>query len=118
MDEPTSPDAAIGTLRDLIAGGRYRDALDAFRSAERAGVRDEPEAVLLAATAATRLGELEAGASLAGAALESFRARTDDDGRMRVMNLLGAIAFERGDLTRAEERFDEALRMAEQTRDS
>ena len=88
MDEPGFSDPTVGLLRELIAGVRYRDALDAFRSAERAGPRPGAETVLLAAT-----------------------------GACGVMNLIGAIAFELGDLSQAEAGFDEALRLAEQSRD-
>jgi len=111
-------DELIGTLRELLASGSFQRALDAFRQAERAGPVLDPEAGLLAATAATRLGELAAGAVLAGGALDGFRARADDDGQMRVMNLLGAIGFERGDLNRSEACFDQALRLAYGSRDS
>ncbi len=118
MSDPTPADQLVGTLRGLIASGGFQAALDAFHAAERAGTRLEAEAGLLAATAATRLGDLATGAALAAGALEEFRARADDDGHMRVMNLLGAIGFERGDLSRAEACFDQALRLALHTRDS
>lgn len=71
-----------------------------------------PDAVLLAATSATRQGALEQADHLAHEALGGFRLRVDDDGRMRALNLLGAIAFERGAMDLAAERFTGALAAA------
>ena len=118
MVDPTPTDDLVGALRTLIASGGFQKALDAFRGAVRAGARLDAEASLLAATAATRVGDLAVAAALADDALGRFRARADDDGRLRVMNLLGAIGFERGELTGAEACFEEALRLAQRTRDS
>lgn len=57
--------------------------------------------MLLAATAATRLGDLEAARWLADGALAGSLAR--GDGRMRALNLLGVIEFEQGRLDDAED---------------
>ena len=83
----------------MLAEGRFKEALDAFRALEGSPV--PPDLQLMAATAATRLGDLGLGAALAESALERFRARSDDDGRMRSQNLLGVIEFERGNLERS-----------------
>ena len=77
-----------------------------------------PDAQLLAATAATRLGEFPTAESLAGEALAQFRSRGDADGRMRSLNLLGVIRFERGRLGEAEQSLAEALNLATQLGDS
>ncbi len=104
-------------LRQLVEAGRFREALTEHeRGGERLG--RVPEAELLAATAATRLGELGRGVTLAESALERFRHRADTDGRMRTMNLLGAIAFEHGRLEEAERCFGEALELARVLEDS
>ena len=71
-----------------------------------------PTELLQHAVAATRRGELEAGQIGATNALELFRSRGDQDGRARAVNLLGAIAFERGELTEAETSFAESLSLA------
>lgn len=71
-----------------------------------------PDAVLLTATSATRQGALDEADRLAHEALGGFRLRVDDDGRMRALNLLGAIAFERGETAAAAERFAGALEIA------
>ena len=110
-DDPTHQ------LRELVRGGRFPEALEWYRRAERelAGGAD---AQLLAATAATRLGEFALAAALAEEALGRFTARGDLDGRMRALNLLGVIGFERGRLEDAEARLSEALTLAYRLEDS
>jgi tetratricopeptide (TPR) repeat protein len=112
MPLPPLPDDPARELRTLVEAGRFREALDAHRRGGDPADRTRPEVALLAATAATRLGELTTGVTLAESALERFRARADTDGRMRAMNLLGAIAFEQGRLEEAERCFGEALELA------
>lgn len=111
-----SPDDPAGSIRVLLAEGRFKDALDAFRSIEGGSV--PPDVQLMAATAATRLGELGLAAALAEGSLERFRARADDDGRMRAQNLLGVIEFERGDLERSRQCFTDALGLARALKDT
>jgi tetratricopeptide (TPR) repeat protein len=111
-DDPTT------LLRELVGAGRFGDALRAFRELDGASVRRQPVLLLLAATAATRLGDLEAARPLAQGALAGFRARGDRDGRMRTLNLLGVIGFEQGRLDDAEESFREALALALELSDS
>lgn len=109
--DPLHPDDPTRELRQLVEAGRFREALEAYAGSGSRGPR-APEAELLAATAATRVGELGQAVNLAEAALERFRHRADTDGRMRTMNLLGAIAFEHGRLEEAERCFGEALELA------
>jgi tetratricopeptide (TPR) repeat protein len=111
-----SADDAAGSIRVLLAEGRFREALAEFRRREDGPV--PPDVQLMAATAATRLGELGLGAALAEASLERFRVRADDDGRMRAQNLLGVIEFERGNLERSQQCFNEALGLARALRDT
>jgi hypothetical protein len=111
-----SPDDPAGSIRVLLAEGRFKEALDAFRRLEGRPV--PPDLQLMAATAATRLGELGIGAALAEASLERFRARADDDGRMRAQNLLGVIEFEQGHLERSRQCFTEALGLARALKDT
>ncbi len=113
-----SNDDATGPLRELMQEGRFADALAAFRELPQAAVVRRPDAQLLAATAATRLGELAGAEELAGAALEQFHARGDADGRLRSLNLLGVIYFERGRMPDAERVLAEALGLANQLGDS
>jgi tetratricopeptide (TPR) repeat protein len=110
-DDPTHQ------LRELVRAGRFREALDWYRRAE-GDLTARPDAQLLAATAATRLGDFAVAAALAGEALQRFTARADVDGRMRTLNLLGVIGFERGRLADAEEHLSEALNLAYRLGDS
>jgi tetratricopeptide (TPR) repeat protein len=105
-------------LRDLLAAGRFQEALERYRELADSPESRRPDVRLLAATAATRLGELASAASLADEALKQFRARGDRDGSMRTLNLLGAIHWERGQMTDSERCFGEALQLARQLRDS
>lgn len=114
---PPAGDAAEA-LRDLVAAGRFADALRTFRELDGPSVRRRPELLLLAATAATRVGDLDGARSLAEAALAGFRSRGDRDGRMRALNLLGVIGFEQGRLDDAEEAFRGALSLARELGDS
>jgi Flp pilus assembly protein TadD len=108
--EPLDP---ARELRQLVETGRFREALGVHERTRDPAVRGRPEVALLAATAATRVGEFGQGVMLAETALERFRARADADGRMRAQNLLGAIAFENGRLDTAERAFGEALELAQ-----
>ena len=103
-------------LRELVRTGRFREALETFRRV--AASRTTADARLLAATAATRLGELDLAETLADEAVRRFAERGDFDGRMRALNLLGVIGFERGQLTAAERRLAEALSIAYRLDDS
>jgi tetratricopeptide (TPR) repeat protein len=113
-----SPYDPIGPLRELVRSGRFAEALASFRRMSEDVVRHRPDAQLLAATAATRLGELSIAEELAVASLEQFHARGDDDGRLRSLNLLGVIYFERGRMQDAERVLAEALGLANQLNDS
>jgi tetratricopeptide (TPR) repeat protein len=114
MHEPTEPtaDTLLPTLRALLSAGRFSEALKQHRRVEDAPGARRPEARLLAATAAMRIGDLETAQRLAMLALRQFTQRADSDGRMRTANLLGALHFERGHLEVAERSFAEALRLA------
>ncbi|MDQ3427024.1 MAG: tetratricopeptide repeat protein [Gemmatimonadota bacterium] len=103
-------------LRELVASGRFREALELHQRAEGTAA-GRPEAQLLAATAATRVGNLGAAESLAAEAHEGFRGRADHDGRMRALNLLGAIAFEHGHLSKAEQHFHQVMLLARELDD-
>ena len=110
-DDPARP------LRELAGSGRFREVLETYEAASDQ-LRQRPDAQLLAATAATRLGQFSLGVSLAEGALERFRSRADSDGRMRAMNLLGVIAFEHGRPQDAERAFGEVLELARLMNDS
>jgi tetratricopeptide (TPR) repeat protein len=109
--------AVAQALRALLGAGRFQDALEQFRDLTVPESR-LPDVQLLAATAATRMGELDVGTNLSVEALGQFSTRGDRDGRMRTVNLLGAIHWERGHIADAEWCFAEALRLARQLEDS
>lgn len=111
IDAAPAPDDPTAALRQGLSAGHFRDVLDHYIGS---GItpQSRPEATLIAATAATRLGELHIASDLAGQALSAFVARADADGRMRAINLIGAIAFEHGNLTDAESAFARALELA------
>lgn len=106
----------VAELRQLLSDGRFSDAL-AWHERQDAA-RTRPDAELLVATAATRVGRYSLGESLAASSLERFRLRADDDGRMRAVNLLGAIHWHRGHLDEAQRCFTVALDLAQRLRDT
>jgi len=103
-------------MRDLLSQGRFPEVLAEFRQLQ--GRNLPPDALLFAATAATRLGDFGLGTSSATAALDRFHSRADDDGRMRSLNLLGVIAYERGQLDQAEKCFTQSLELARKLGDN
>ncbi len=118
MDRAPLADDAGHQLRELVRSGRFGEALEWFGRIEDSPAGRRPDARLLAATAATRLGEFPAAERLADNALTLFQARGDADGRMRSLNLLGVIRFERGRLGEAEQSLAEALDLATQLGDT
>lgn len=118
MDVSIASDDPFRELRALVAAGRFQEAVELYRAAGDPRWRQSPEAQLLAATSATRVGDFRLAAPLAEAAENSFRTSADQDGRMRTTNLLGALAWEQGRLADAEERFGEALSLARDLNDS
>lgn len=110
--------AVAQALRALLAEGRFQNVLERYLELGSAPEAGRPDVQLLAATAATRLGDLDRGSTLALQALALFRARGDADGRMRCLNLLGAIHWERGRIEEAERCWAEAQGLARQLGDS
>ena len=114
---PPTPDPG-SAIRELVRSGRFGEGLAAFRQLGEPRLRGRPDLLLLAATAAARLGDFAAAEAFSREALEGFRKRGDRDGRMRSLNLLGVIGFERGRLQEAEVAFVEALTLARQLADT
>lgn len=117
MIAPTAEPDLVAILRALLGAGRYRDVLTSWLAAAPPEAR-RSEALLLAATASMRLGEVARAGELAAEALEGFRLRADQDGRLRALNLLGAVAFEVGALDEAAARFEMARALARQLSDT
>ena len=114
MMVPADP---LAPLRTLLSEGRFREAVE-WRLEGEAAVTGRPDGRLMAATAALRIGEVELGQQDAVLALDEFTAQTDRDGRMRCLNLLGAVAFERGNMESAGERFTAGLELAQALNDT
>ena len=117
MSTPLAEDVTQ-QLRRLVQTGRFGDALARYQRIEATPDGRRPEAQLLAATAATRVGELALGESMVADALERFRSRGDADGRLRALNLLGVVSWERGRMREAEEYLAQALNLARYLGDS
>ena len=110
--------AIAQSLRTLLQAGRFQDTLELYRTVSENPDARRADVQLLAATAATRLGELTVAGALANEALRLFHGRGDRDGAMRALNLLGAIHWERGEMADAERCFSEALRLSRELKDS
>ena len=109
------PADGVSAVAALCGLNRYEEAVDCyFRLGE--GDRENPIAQLWAATAAARLGRFSAAIALATSAEEGLRERGSQE-QIRVLNLLGALALERGDLGEAERRFRAVLAQTEVSSD-
>lgn len=104
-------------LRALLQAGRFREAVQAFAESDEAD-RTSADALWLVATAHGKMGEFPQARVYALEALAGFTRRLDDDGAMKAENLLGAEAFERGDLDEAARRFAAARRLAQRLDDT
>lgn len=118
MTDFSTPQDPARELRQLVATGRFREAVETYRTTEDRAWRSLPEVQLLAATGATRLGDFELAQPLADAAAVTYRRGADRPGRMRATNLLGALAWEQGAVGAAESHFGEALALAHELADS
>lgn len=72
----------------------------------------DPKVAYQVAEALLHLGHVERALSLVLAAEAEFRARHDHINLLSALNLAGAVQFELGDLTGAEERFSDLLELA------
>ncbi len=117
MIAPTAEPDLVAILRALTSAGRHREVVASWLAAPAAEGR-RTEALLLAATASMRLGDVVRAGDLAAEAAEGFRLRADQDGRLRALNLLGAVAFEQGALDDAMTRFEMARTLARQLGDT
>jgi hypothetical protein len=88
-------------LKHLVEARRYREAVESYRACEAPDQRMDPENRWLAANAAARTGDLIQSRELALAAFEQFASAGQHSGLMQVTNLLGIIAFERGQIMQA-----------------
>lgn len=118
MNFTSGSDDTLRELRQLVGSGRFRDAVDYYQRQTDDQWRANPDAQLLAATSATRLGDFSLAAPLAESANIKFREKTDRHGRMRASNLLGVVRIEQGLVAEAEQHLGEALALAHELADS
>lgn len=97
--------------RALLEAGQFQAVMDRY-AAEPIDRANDPSIGLAAATAATRLRRFAAGERLASSALAGFGSRADEDGRLRVLNLIGAISYEKGELVEACRAWTDSLALA------
>jgi tetratricopeptide (TPR) repeat protein len=97
----------VSRVAALCGLNRFEEAVESYFRLDADG-RENPTAQLWAATAAARLGQYSAAKALATAAEAGFKERGSPE-EIRVLNLLGALALERGDLLDAERRFRAVL---------
>jgi tetratricopeptide (TPR) repeat protein len=117
MIAPAAEPDLVAILRALTSAGRYREVLASWLAAPPAEAR-RSDALLLVATASMRLGDVVRAGELAAEAAEGFRLRADQDGRLRALNLQGAVAFEQGALDDAARQFEMARTLARQLGDT
>jgi hypothetical protein len=100
-----------------VREGRFREAVETYQALRAPADRQNPDNQLFAADAATRLGDLTLGYQLAIAAFEQFAAAGRQPELMQASNLLGAIAFERGQLELAFGYFSSSCQIARDLND-
>ncbi len=109
-------DDPLRTTRQAVNDGRFREAIRELAQLPDE-VRRAPEAQLLSAMAAWRLGEFSRSYATALEARDGFRTRGDVDGEMRAENVAAAGAFALGDLAAADRGFTRALELADELSD-
>ncbi len=106
--------AELERLEAQRSWGAIRDRV-AFL--DDSNIAADPKVAFLVAEALVHLGDMERALSLALAAEAEFRSRHDAVNLMAALNLVGAVAFELGDLQGAEERFSDLLELARERGD-
>lgn len=108
-----SPSTIDDPLRDLVEDSRFREALSLFLEWSESSIELTPDSQLLAAHAATRIGEFGLATRLAGMAQPEFRALGNEIAVIDCANLLGAVAFLQGNIEEAETQFRSVMQLAE-----
>ncbi|MEO8200969.1 MAG: tetratricopeptide repeat protein [Gemmatimonadota bacterium] len=99
-----SPSGEAAAIAELVVGNRYEEALEHFFELG-ASCRGDSLCQYWAATAAARLGRYPAAMTLASGAEAAFTGDRRSKEYIRLINLLGALALEQGDVKAAESRF-------------
>ncbi len=110
--------AQLGHAQELANKGQFA-AVVGFLSAERRDIlHRSPTLALLRGIAHARLGDYERGRAWVVIALDRSRETADGHVEARALNVLGAIAFERGTIDEAERHFSQGLEAAKQIDDT
>jgi tetratricopeptide (TPR) repeat protein len=112
MTVPAAGARVEARLSRLLDQGRCPDVLVWYRADRARQASTGPELDLLVATAAARTADYELASRLAARALAVYDARRDDAGRLRCINVLGGVAFERGLFHEATMRFQQVVSLA------
>ena len=115
--EMAGESALLIELRRLTERGRHREVADRLAALQRESVAKRAPLSLLAAEAYGRLGEYDAAAEWASAALTVAAASGDRHAELRAINDCGAIALERGDGEQAERWFTTELDLSREPPD-
>lgn len=111
MTPNPQPATPAPTLEELYASGRFAETLALYRAgtSPRQGA---VESALMAAIAAARTGAFEEAWQLATTTLAEVTRRHDREQQLRILNLMGGVSLEQGELDRAEVAFNNAARIA------
>ncbi len=104
-------------LERLASDRRWGEIRDRLAEFDDVALTREPKIAFHLAEALIHLANLERALNLSLAAEAEFRSRHDSANLMAALNLSGAIQFELGDLTGAEERFSDLLELARERAD-
>ena len=99
-------------LKELAAARRWGEIRSRLVDYDDIELTRDPKIAFHLAQALVHLGDLARALNLSLAAEAEFRARHDAVNLMAALNLSGAIQFELGDLTGAEDRFSNLLELA------
>lgn len=110
MTAPRDPAALLAILRGHAANGEWTRVRALVAEHEYAA--SDGDLMMLAAEAELRLGEPRPAAARLRAAIAYFERRGDGASLRRATNLLGAAAFELGDLEESRSAFARAVEMA------
>jgi tetratricopeptide (TPR) repeat protein len=105
--------ANLRAAQELADSGRFAELLGTLQGLPEAELEESPGLVLLLAIATARLGDHLAGERWARKALRQARRKGDAVVEVRVHNVSGAIAFERGRIDEAGTCFSRGLAAAE-----
>lgn len=109
------PEKLKAEIEALAHERRWAEIRDRLGDRDDAELAAEPKLAFYLAEALAHLGGMQRALILALAAEEAFRRRHDRVNLLEALNLAGAVQFELGDLSGAEERFASLLELARES---